>query len=218
MTNILQAIRLELSQQAEAATQASFQRFFKEAVTAYGVKTATVTKIARKYFQEVRPLGKPGVFALCEDLLKSGYIEEAAIAFEWAYRLRAEYEPDDFNVFELWLSNYVDNWAKCDSLCNHTIGSFIEKYPRFIENLKTWTKSENRWLRRASAVTLIVPAKQGKFLKDVFEIAGSLLRDKDDLVQKGYGWLLKEAGRMHQQEVLDYVLRDKNGKAPTAPP
>jgi len=167
-----------------------------------------VTKIARKYFQEVRPLDKSEIFALCEELLKSDYTEEASIAFEWAYWLHNEYEPIDFIIFERWLNEYVNNWAKCDSLCNHAIGSFIEQYPHYIEHLKNWTRSKNRWLRRASAVTLIIPARQGKFLKDIFEIADSLLQDKDDLVQKGYGWMLKEASKMYQKEVYDYVLRN----------
>ena len=216
MTNILQDIRRELKQQSDARTKDSFQRFFKESVTAYGVKTAAVTSLARKYFKEARPLGKVGVFALCEDLLKTDYVEESAIAFEWAYWLRDEYQTADFIVFESWLRKYVNNWAKCDSLCNHAIGSFIVKYPRFIKNLKGWTKSENRWLRRAAAVTLIVPAKEGKFLEDILEIADSLLQDRDDLVQKGYGWLLKEASRLHQKEVLDYVLRNKQVMPRTA--
>src|SRR3989304_9403842 len=165
MTSILPAMRRELAQQADVRTRDSFQRFFKEKVTVYGVKTALVTRLARKYFKEVKPLGKPGVFALCEDLLKTDYVEESAIAFEWAYWLRDEYQPDDFIVFESWLRKYVNNWAKCDSLCNHAIGSFIVKYPRFIKNLKGWTKSENRWLRREGAGTLMVPAKEGKFLE-----------------------------------------------------
>ena len=216
MTNILPAVRRELKSQADDKTRGSFQRFFKENVTAYGVKTALVTRIARQYFKEAKPLGKSGIFALCEELLKSDYHEEAIIAAEWAYWLRKEYEPADFIIFEGWLSKYIDNWAKCDTLCNHAVGSFVEKYPRYISNLKDWTRSENRWLRRAAAVTLIVPAKEGKFLKDIFEIADSLLLDKDDLVQKGYGWALKEASRTHREEVLDYVLRNKNMMPRTA--
>jgi 3-methyladenine DNA glycosylase AlkD len=64
-------------------------------------------------------------------------------------------------------------------------------------------------LRRASAVSLIVPARKGKFLNDIFEIADKLLVDDDDLVQKGYGWMLKVASQPHQQEVFDYVIKNK---------
>jgi 3-methyladenine DNA glycosylase AlkD len=92
----------------------------------------------------------------------------------------------------------------------------MEKYPQFIENLKEWSRSENHWLRRASAVTLIIPAKQGKFLKDIIEIADILLLDKDDMVQKGYGWLLKDASIRCQAEVLAYVLKNKSVMPRTA--
>ncbi len=33
--------------------------------------------------------------------------------------------------------------------------------------------------------------------------------DKDDMVQKGYGWMLKEASKKHQAEVFDYVMKRK---------
>lgn len=207
--DIIAAIRRELQQQVDEKTKADYQRVFKEKVTYYGVKNSLVSKIASKYFQEVKPLGKKEMFCLCEELLKSDYSEEAFIAFEWSYRLHNLYEPEDFFLFEEWLNKYVNNWAKCDTLCNHTIDAIIEKYPQFIENLKQWARSDNRWLRRAAAVTLIIPAKQGKFLKDILEISDTLLTDKDDLVQKGYGWLLKDASIKHQAEVFGYIMKNK---------
>ena len=75
--------------------------------------------------------------------------------------------------------------------------------------MKNWARNKNRWLRRASAVSLIVPAKKGGFLKDAFEICDVLLIDGDDMVQKGYGWLLKEESRRHQREIFDYVVKNK---------
>ncbi|XUW99782.1 MAG: DNA alkylation repair protein [Dehalogenimonas sp.] len=208
-TNIISVIRQELELQVDDKTKESYQSFFKEPVTAYGVKTAIVNKIAKGRFGGVKHLGKPAIFALCEKLLESDYNEEAFIALQWAYWLHDEYEPSDFAILERWIEKYINNWAKCDTLCNHAVGAFIERYPHYMDYLKKWTVSENRWLRRASAVTLIIPAKKGKFLSDIFQIADSLLQDKDDLVQKGYGWMLKEASIEHQEEVFDYILRNK---------
>ena len=71
-------------------------------------------------------------------------------------------------------------------------------------------------MRRAAAVSLIVPAKRGKFLDDVFAIADLLMTDTDDMVQKGYGWLLKEASRQHTDEVFAYVLKNKRAMPRTA--
>ena len=208
-TDVIDAIREKLAQSADEKTRDSAQHFFKEEAKIHGVKTAAVKKIAQKYQREIKGREKQEIFALCEDLLQSGYGEEAFIAFEWAYSLKKAYQPEDFQVFESWVQKYVDNWAKCDTLCNHTIGTFIEQYPRFIENLKDWARSDNRWLKRASAVTLILPARKGEFLKEVLEISDILLKDKDDLVHKGYGWMLKEASRKHQEEVFEYIIGRK---------
>jgi 3-methyladenine DNA glycosylase AlkD len=79
-----------------------------------------------------------------------------------------------------------------------------------------WAKSENRWLKRASAVSLIVPAKKGLFLQDAFEICNVLLIDGDDMVQKGYGWLLKEESRKHQKAVFNYVVKNRSVMPRTA--
>jgi 3-methyladenine DNA glycosylase AlkD len=214
--DVISAIRRELPQQSDEQTKNSGKRFFKEEIVFYGVKSAVVSQIARKYFPEVKPLGKKSILTLCEQLLKSDYMEEAFIAFEWSYRLHRDYEAADFAIFENWIRLYVNNWAKCDTLCNHTVAACVEKYPQFISSLKHWTHSENRWFRRAAAVTLIVPAKEGKFLQDVFEISDSLLLDKDDLVQKGYGWMLKSAANKHVKEVFDYVMKNRRAMPRTA--
>lgn len=214
--SIISSIRNELKEHVDKATKDSAQSFFKEEVKVLGVKTSIVTKIAKKYFGDIKYKSKNEIFSLCEQLLQSDYSEEAFIAFNWAYWLHNDYEPTDFKVFEIWLNKYVNNWAKCDTLCNHAIGSFVEHFPQYIENLKIWTKSNNRWLRRASAVTLILPARRGKFLNDVFDIADRLLKDKDDLVQKGYGWMLKEASRKHREEVFEYVMKNKKEMPRTA--
>jgi len=71
-------------------------------------------------------------------------------------------------------------------------------------------------MRRASAVSLIVPAKHGKFLKESIEIADLLLTDIDDMVQKRYGWLLKEASRKHTDEVFAYAMKNKRQMPQTA--
>lgn len=96
------------------------------------------------------------------------------------------------------------------------MGDFIEKYPEYVHKLLLWACSPNRWPKRAAAVSLIVPAKRGKYLKETLEISDELLRDNDDMVQKGYGWLLKEESRVHQKEVFDYVCKNKKVMPRTA--
>lgn len=138
------------------------------------------------------------------------------VACRWAEYLHKRYEPGDMDVFARWLDLYVSNWAACDTLCNHPVGLLVEMYPALAAQLKDWTASENRWKRRAAAVSLIIPARRGLFLPEMFAIADALLTDDDDLVQKGYGWMLKAAAEAYEQDVFAYVMSHKDVMPRTA--
>jgi 3-methyladenine DNA glycosylase AlkD len=209
MNKVIENLRQELINNADEKTRLSGERYFKEDVKLYGLKSADVSRISKEYYRTIIDKSKVNIFNLCDDLWKSGYMEESFVACNWSYNVRKQYEPSDFSVFEYWVNNYVGNWASCDTLCNHTVGTFIEMYPEYLSGLKNWAKSTKRWVKRASAVSLIVPARNGKFLPDIFEIADILHSDKDDMVQKGYGWMLKAASQRHQQEVFRYVMVKK---------
>jgi 3-methyladenine DNA glycosylase AlkD len=216
MQAILSEIRADLKDSIDPQTQKTFQRFFKEQVKAYGVKTDVVGKIAKKHWTQVKTLGKAAIFGLCEELYRSDYTEEAFIVSFWMPNYLEHLSPNDLATFKGWIECYINNWAKCDGFCNHTIGDILQKYPETAKEVSSWSSSQNRWLKRASAVSFIVPAKQGMFLKEAFEISDKLLLDPDDLVQKGYGWLLKEESRKHQKEVFDYVVKNREVMPRTA--
>ncbi len=216
MSRIVARIRSELRSAADARTKASFRRFFKEPVKCYGVKTGTVGRIAKRHWAEVKGKSKAEIFALCEELFQSDVTEDAFVVSFWGANFKAFTGPDDLAIFEKWIHDYINNWAKCDGFCNHTVGDLIAKYPEKIATLKKWARSDNRWLRRAAAVTLIVPAKAGMFLTEALEISDILLADDDDMVQKGYGWLLKEESRKRQKAVFAYVMRNKDRMPRTA--
>ena len=130
MNNILAQIRLDLQANADPKTQQSFQRFFKEQVKYYGVKVPTVGKIAKKYWPQVRILEKQAIFDLCEELYRSDYTEEAFVVSFWLPNYVEELEPKDLVTFKKWIERYINNWAKCDGFCNHTVGDLIQKYPQ----------------------------------------------------------------------------------------
>lgn len=215
---IVSEIRLALQDCSDSIIRESSSRFFKkgEEARVYGVKTAEVNKIAKHFCRQIKTYSKQDVLAICEELWKSKYLEEALVACIFTESLKKQYEPSDFKVFERWVKDYVNNWADCDTLCNHTVGTFVMRYPKYLDELKKWAKSPNRWARRASAVTLIIPGRRGLFLDDILEIAEILLLDKDDLVQKGYGWMLKAASESHQKQVFDFIISKKEQMPRTA--
>ena len=216
MKEIVARLEKELEKMSDAKLQQTSQRFFKESIKTYGTKTGDVVKLGKAYFKEIKDLKKEEVFELCESLWQSGYLEETFIACEWSYNMHKQFEEKDIQTFERWIDKYITNWASCDTFCNHTVGEFIMMYPQYISTLKTWAKSKTRWMKRASAVSLIIPARKGMFLDDIFEIADTLLLDSDDMVQKGYGWMLKVASQSHEKEVFDYVMDHKSNMPRTA--
>lgn len=210
MESLLEDLRKTLKQISDPQISISIQKFFKESIKAYGIKSKDIDKISKEYFKRIKHLEKEQIFKYCTQLYQSGYLEEAGIASNWSYRKRKEYTKEDIYIFEEWIDKYIDNWVKCDTFCNHTVGTIVDMYPELIHTLKKWSNSPNIWLKRASAVSLIVPAREGKYLPDILEISSTLLLDQNDMVQKGYGWLLKEASKRHQQEIYEYVLSKRN--------
>ncbi len=210
---ILAQLRSTLRSQADEALRLKGEGYFKqdekEKMKMYGMRAATVTQIGKECLKGLAGEPKDFIFHLCTELWKSGMMEESFIACQWAFSCKKHFTEGDLGVFERWVDLYVNNWASCDTLCNHTIGTLIEKFPNLVSELKRWAHSPNRWMRRAAAVTLIVPARKGLFLEDIFEIATILLHDREDMVQKGYGWMLKVAGDKHRQEVFDFVMKHR---------
>ena len=93
------------------------------------------------------------------------------------------------------------------------LAASIQNQPELIALLPSWTKSPNRWKRRAAAVTLVREARQGRNTAAIFRIAGLLMEDSDDMVRKGVGWLLKETYPRKPKEALSF-LKPWRGRAP----
>ncbi len=168
--------------------------------------TPDIRGISRRYFSELKDKPKKEIFVLCNELLEAGF---TAIPFDWAYRLGSQFTRSDFRVLESWLKKYVDDWGKCDDLCTHSLGVFIYRFPEIAAKTERWAYSKNRWQRRASAVALIYSIRRRHGLREIFKRADILLADSDDMVQKGYGWMLKEAANHFPKEVFDYVMKHK---------
>jgi 3-methyladenine DNA glycosylase AlkD len=193
------------------------QQFEKEKLEKPMVlRTGIVRKTSAEHFREVRNLPKDDILKLCEELLKenNGVLRE--IAFDWAYRLQKSYEKKDFRIFERWLKKYVKGWGSCDHLCVHPLGHLILQYPELAAKTKKWARSKIRWKKRAAAVALIPALRRKLLLKEAFQTADILLQDQEDLVQKGYGWMLKEASNRYPKEVFQYVIKNRKKMPRTA--
>jgi 3-methyladenine DNA glycosylase AlkD len=171
--------------------------------------------VSSKVFKTVRELDKDEILDICDEMLSTGRRYTRFVAFEWAGKLERHYEKEDITRFEGWLKKYVDNWGACDNLCG-ILGGLLARFPEVSPRRKRWARSRNMWLRRASAVALIEPVRRGLLLKDVFDTAEILLKDQEDLVQKGYGWMLKVTGDHFFDQAYRFVMKHKDEMPRTA--
>jgi len=217
INQILKFLKREITRVDRPENQVNYQQFFKEKLDEpIGLRGPVLKQIANLGYNEVKDGTPAEIMKLCDQLLQTDLRYKRFFAFDWTVRQKKYFQLSDFARFERWLKKYVDNWGACDSLCCGPLGLLVAQYPDLAVKARPWQKSKNRWLRRASAVVLIVPVRQGLLFDEVIRTADVLLEDGDDMVQKGYGWMLKEATKKYADEVFDYVMRHKDRMPRTA--
>jgi len=216
-SSVVQKLLSALSSFSHSQYFMNMQRFEKEKLeNPMVLRTPVMRKISAEHFKEIKSLPKVEIFKLCEELLKDGNRNLGEIARDWAYRCRGRYEKKDFKTFERWLKKYIHSWGSCDHLCMHPLGHLMLQFPDLALKVKKWAHSKNRWERRAAAVALIPALRKKLLLKEAFQTADILLQDKENLVRKGYGWMLKEASNRFPKEVFRYVMKNRERMPRTA--
>jgi 3-methyladenine DNA glycosylase AlkD len=174
-------------------------------------KTGDIRKLSAKLFSSIKDKTKENVFIVCNDLLKQRNWAMGVIAFDFAYRIKKQYDKSTFEIFENWLEEYVRGWGDCDDFCTHAFGELICQNTKFASKIIKWTKRDEFWMRRASAVVLIPSIYKNKYKEtNPIKIADILMKDEHDLVRKGYGWMLKVLSIKEPKLVFEYLLKNKD--------
>jgi 3-methyladenine DNA glycosylase AlkD len=162
-------------------------------------------RIAQLIYPKVKPLSVADRDRFCTALWDGGSFGEGVIVCYVYRRFAKQCGAREFKLFTRWLDRYVDNWGLTDALSLWLLGSSIANDPALIANLHAWTRSKNRWKRRAAAVAMVPSARKGLHTKEILRIAQPLIPDEDDMVQKGVGWLLKETYPKKPREVVRFL-------------
>jgi 3-methyladenine DNA glycosylase AlkD len=201
-------IRSHLRRHGSKKRVEATKRFFREPIHTYGLSNPQIHNIANTYVGQLRrEASKEEILELCERLLYGDVLDEGLIVEDLMRPALKELSPSDFQRLDRWV-DYFSNWAVTDSISVHVIGYLLEKYPTQIPRLKRWTRSKNRWRRRAAPVSLVLLARRKKVRPEiVFDLLEPLMQDYDDMVQKGSGWLLRELTPHYQDRVLQYLKK-----------
>lgn len=173
------------------------QRYFKCGKGEYaegdtflgGIDTPTLGKIVNKY----QDLSIPEV----QELLKSKYHEERGAALGiLKHHFDKSKGVERKKLFDFYLKNtkYINNWDLVDTTAPKIIGIYLYEHPGEMGILDKLSKSKDLWERRIAVLSSFWFIKYGKFEKS-FEIAKAHIADKEDLMHKAVGWMLREIGK-----------------------
>lgn len=185
-------------------------RFFKTGKGEYGEGdvflglTVPQSRVISKEF-----LNLP--FEELKTLLESKYHEARLVALHiLTYRFQKSDEKEQKKIYEFYLKNIkgVNNWDLVDTSAPGIAGGYLFSRDRKI--LFKLVKSKNLWERRIAIVGTYYFIKKDDF-KDTLRISEMLLSDKEDLIHKAVGWMLREVGKKDEKVLCDFL--DKNYKS-----
>jgi len=202
-------IRAALHSRANSEKARSGQIFFKEPVILLGVSATDSRNLAREIYEEVKEFWSwREATVLADLLLPDPYLEVKGVAILILGRfVKSAPAAGLLGKAKFWLqAGFCDNWASVDTLCPEVIAPLLTRNPSLLRQVQAWPSSGNRWVKRASAVSLIPLARRGIELKVAYANAGRLFASRDDLIQKANGWLLREAGKTDMKRLEGFLL------------
>ncbi len=166
---------------------------------------------------EIRRIAKANKDISLSDLAKlanSKYHDErlcALIILNHKYE-KAETDGQRIELFEFWLkllrSNRVNNWDLVDTSAP-IMGKILARHVGYnAEFLHGLAKSDVLWERRASILLTFALIRIGKF-GPTLAIARDLLGDKEDLIHKAVGWMLREVGNRDEELLTEFLNKHR---------
>ncbi len=195
ITERVSNIERELRQAGSKEGALNAQRFFKTGKGQYGegdkflgIKVPVLRAIAKR--------SRDVTLEEAAFMLRSEFHEERMLALFlliWLYNA-AQTDEDRRVIYLLYLANtrFINNWDLVDCSAEHILGAYLRHIDK--QPLYELALSANLWERRIAILSTFHFIKHNEFT-DALEISKILLNDKQDLIHKAVGWMLREIGK-----------------------
>jgi len=200
-------LREDLRQAANPQKAKILQRFFKTGPGEYaegdiflGVAVPQTRAIIKKYWREI---SIKETEILLHDKIHEERLAALLILVE---KFEKGDEPSRKEIFNLYLANakFVNNWDLVDLSAPKIVGAYLEDKDKNI--LLDLAESKNLWERRIAMLATFRFIKNGDAAM-ALKIAEILINEKEDLIHKAVGWMLREIGKNCGQKIEEDFLR-----------
>ncbi|MDO8281025.1 MAG: DNA alkylation repair protein [Thermodesulfovibrionia bacterium] len=197
-------IQQELRRYGDKIIAEHSQRYFKTGKGEYaegdkflGLRVPVLRKMVKKH--------RGIAIDDCVKLLSSEFHEERLFALLSLVELyKRSDEAVRERIFKLYLKNtrHINNWDLIDLSSPNIIGSYLHDRDRKI--LYDLAKSKSLWKRRIAVMATFYFIRENDF-DDSLKIAELLLQDKEDLIHKAAGWMLREIWKRDQKATEKFL-------------
>ncbi|MBU0661567.1 DNA alkylation repair protein [Patescibacteria group bacterium] len=201
-------VQRELNRYANPVRKKTNEWFFKTGKGEYGegdvflgIRVPDIRKVSKQFYSISR--------AETKKLLQSPYHEERLAAL--LILVNQFQKGDDVtqkSIFDFYIrhTKYVNNWDLVDLSAHYIVGAYMLKHPNEETILDSFVCSKSLWERRIAMVATWIFIREGKFDKTI-ELAEILLDDKEDLMHKASGWMLREVWKKKNAPVEDFIKK-----------
>ena len=199
-------IKTSLKKKSSKKRKAINESFFKTNKGDYadydqfiGVSMPDIRKVAKEH-HSIKEI-------TIKELLYSDIHEERMLAL---IILINRYKKQKDQIYNFYIENItqINNWELVDVSCHSILGNYIyTKNLDPIKNLEKFYTSKSIWERRISIVSTLCLIKND-ILKPTVYISKKLLSDKEDLVHKAVGWMLREVWKKDQKIIEDFIINN----------
>lgn len=194
----------ELKSRSSKEKSKILQGFFKTGPGEYGEGDIFIgVKIP-----EIRQVAKEHVdisLKECGQLISSKIHEERMLALLILIQKFAKaHETEKSKIYQFYMGNlkYINNWDLVDLSAPHIVGAYLLK--RSKKELHILAKSNNLWERRIAIISTFTFIKSNQF-SETKKISKMLLADKEDLMHKAVGWMLREVGKRDMKTEEEFL-------------
>jgi 3-methyladenine DNA glycosylase AlkD len=203
-------IKTEIDSHFNKKRSNNAKRFYKTGKGEYsendiflGLSTPLQRSIAKKYLKEIN-INKLSKLNL---LMQSKIHEHRQVAlFLLVYKFEIANKKEQKQIFDYYVKNkeFINNWDLVDLSAPHIIGKYLANNPREKKILYTWVISNKLFVRRLTIISTFTLIRKHDF-KDCLKISKLLLKDKEDLIHKAVGWMLREIGNRDLKSEINFL-------------
>lgn len=196
----LEQIRSKLFSLADKERAENSKRYLKSPYDFYGLKVPEMRKVMKEY----KNLEFYSALNLFDELWNSRNHEEMSCAL---FLLSSYVKEHQLEIWKFLLERLdkAKSWDHVDELSSHILGKILLQRIDLMSEIKKLSESRNPWFRRTSIVSTCQLIGKNR-IELTFRLAEKLVYDDDVYVQKGAGWMLREAGKKNRLAVREFIL------------